>query len=90
MKTVISLGLLAFALVGCMTYDEGRVGTLGYSVYQTHYQQIADKQLAANPGTEVSPTGTDGPVTEKLMDGYRGVTGDAAQVAQPLQINIGR
>jgi hypothetical protein len=23
------------------------------------------------------------------MDGYRGVTGDAAQVAQPIQINIG-
>jgi hypothetical protein len=62
---------------------------LGYSVYETHYQQIADKQLAANPGTEISPTGTDGPLTEKVMDGYRGVTGSAAQVAQPIQINIG-
>lgn len=89
MKTMISLCLLAFPLAGCMTYDEGRVGTLGSSVYQTHYQQIADKELAANPGTEVSPTGTDGPVTEKVMDGYRGVTGDAAKVGQPIQINIG-
>lgn len=89
MKTMISLCVLAFALAGCMTYDEGRVGSTGYSVYQTHYQQIADKQLAANPGTEVSPTGSDGPVVERVMDGYRGVTGDAAQVAQPIQINIG-
>jgi hypothetical protein len=89
MKTIIPLCMLIFALAGCMTYDEGRVGPLGSSVYQTHYQQIADKQLAANPGTEVSPSGTDGPVTERVMDGYRGVTGDAAQVAQPIQINIG-
>ena len=86
---VLTLLLLVSALSGCMTYDEGRVGTLGSSVYQTHYQQIADKELAANPGTEDSPTGTDGPVTERVMDGYRGVTGDAAQVGQPIQINIG-
>jgi major membrane immunogen (membrane-anchored lipoprotein) len=86
---VFTLLLLVSALSGCMTYDEGRVGTLGSSVYQTHYQQIADKQLAANPGTEVSPSGTDGPVTERVMDGYRGVTGDASQVGQPIQINIG-
>lgn len=89
MKTMIPLCLLLSALSGCMTYEEGRVGTLGYSVYQTNYQQIADKERAANPGTEVSPTGTDGPLTEKVMDGYRGVTGDAAQVGQPIQINIG-
>lgn len=88
MKTMIPLCLLVFTLSGCMTYEEGRVGTLGYSVYQTHYQQIADKSLAASPGTEVSPAGTDGPLTEKLMDGYRGVTGDAQQVGQPIQINI--
>jgi len=88
MKTMISLCLLVFTLSGCMTYEEGRVGSLGYSVYDTHYQQIADKSLAANPGTELSPAGTDGPLTEKVMDGYRGVTGDARQVGQPIQINI--
>jgi hypothetical protein len=90
MKRIIALSLLLLGPSGCMTYDEGRVGTLGSSVYQTHYQQIADKELAANPGTEVSPSGTDGPVTEKVMDGYRGVTGDATQVGQPIQINIGK
>ncbi|MCY1419208.1 hypothetical protein D9M71_347920 [compost metagenome] len=58
-------------------------------MYATTYQQIADKELAANPGTEVSPTGIDGPLTEQVMDNYRGVTGDAGQVAQPIQINIG-
>ncbi|WP_137885351.1 hypothetical protein [Pseudomonas sp. 2FE] len=89
MKTMMPLCLLVSALSGCMTYEEGRVGTLGYSVYQTSYQQIADKERAANPGTEVSPTGTDGPLTEKVMDGFRGVTGDAEQVGQPIQINIG-
>lgn len=89
MKRTIVLTLLLLGPSGCMTYDEGRVGTLGSSVYQTHYQQIADKQLAASPGTEVSPSGSDGPLIEKVMDGYRGVTGDAAQVAQPIQINIG-
>lgn len=88
MKTMIPLCMLAFALVGCMTYDEGRVGPLGSTVYDTHYQQIADKPKAAKPGSEVSVTGVDGPLTEKVMDGYRGVTGDAAQVAQPIQINI--
>lgn len=88
MKTMIPLCMLAFALVGCMTYDEGRVGPLGSTVYATHYQQIADKPKAAKPGSEVSATGVDGPLTEKVMDGYRGVTGDAAQVAQPIQINI--
>lgn len=89
MKTLISLCLLVFALAGCMTYDEGRVGPLGTSVYETHYQQIADKAVAAAPGTEVSTTGTDGAMTERVMDGYRGKTGDAAQVGQPIQINIG-
>ena len=86
---VLTLLLLVSALSGCIVYDEARVGPLGDSVYQTHYQQIADKRLAANPGTEVSPTGIDGPLTEKALDGYRGVTGDAAQVGQPIQINIG-
>jgi hypothetical protein len=89
MKRTIILTLLLLGPSGCINYDEARVGPLGYSVYETHYHQIADKKLAANPGTEVSPTGTDGPVIEKAMDGYRGVTGDAAQVAQPIQINIG-
>ncbi|MNC21490.1 hypothetical protein D3C75_694700 [compost metagenome] len=88
MKTLISLMLLT-TLTGCMTYEEGRVGDLGSTVYATTYQQIADKELAANPGTEVSPTGIDGPLTEQVMDNYRGVTGDAGQVAQPIQINIG-
>ncbi|AYC32617.1 hypothetical protein D3880_09565 [Pseudomonas cavernae] len=90
MKAMISLALLLFGLAGCvMSYEEGRVGTLGYSIYQTSYQQIADKEVAANPGTEVSAAGTDGPLTEKVMDAYRGQTGDAAQVGQPIQINIG-
>lgn len=89
MKRMIALTLLLLGTSGCMTYEEGRVGPLGSTVYDTHYQQIADKQVAANPGTEVSPSGTDGPLTEKVMDGYRGVTGDATQVAQPIQINIG-
>jgi len=88
MKALIPLMLLA-TLTGCMTYEEGRVGDLGSTVYATTYQQIADKELAANPGTEVSPTGIDGPLTEQVMDNYRGVTGDAGQVAQPIQINIG-
>ncbi|WP_375739116.1 hypothetical protein [Pseudomonas boanensis] len=88
MKGIIPLCLLVAGLSGCMTYEEGRVGTLGYSVYQTTYQQIADKERAANPGTEVSPDGVDGPLTERVMDGYRGVTGDAEQVGQPIQINI--
>ncbi|MNY59674.1 hypothetical protein D3C86_1961470 [compost metagenome] len=81
--------MLLTTLAGCMTYEEGRVGELGSTVYATTYQQIADKELAANPGTEVSPTGIDGPLTEQVMDNYRGVTGDAGQVAQPIQINIG-
>jgi hypothetical protein len=88
MKVILPLMLLT-TLTGCMTYEEGRVGELGHTVYLTTYQQIADKELAANPGTEVSPTGIDGPLTEQVMDNYRGVTGDAGQVAQPIQINIG-
>jgi hypothetical protein len=92
MKCMIALLALALSLsglTGCMTYDEGRVGLAGSSVNQTLYQQIANKELAANPGTEVSPTGTDGPLTEKVLDSYRGVIGKAEQVAQPIQINIG-
>ncbi|MDO9618959.1 MAG: hypothetical protein Q7J43_14935 [Pseudomonas sp.] len=89
MKRTIIVTLLLLGPSACMTYDEARVGPLGSSIYDTHYQQIADKPLAANPGIEVSPAGADGPLTEKVMDGYRGVTGDAAQVVQPIQINIG-
>ncbi len=88
MKALVALMLLT-TLSGCMTYEEGRVGEFGSTVYLTHYQQIADKELAANPGTEVSATGVDGPLTEKVMDDYRGVTGNASQVGQPIQINIG-
>lgn len=87
MKALILSVVLASA-AGCMTYDEGRVGTLGQSVYATNYEQIANKEVAANPGTEVSPSGTDGPLVEKVLDGYRGKTGDANQVGQPIQINI--
>lgn len=87
MKALIPLMLMT-ALAGCMTYEEGRVGELGSTVYATHYQQIADKEVAANPGTEVSPTGADGPLTEQVLDGYRGVTGDAAEVAQPIEIRM--
>lgn len=87
MKALIPLMLLG-TLAGCMTYEEGRVGELGSTVYATTYQQIADKEAAANPGTEVSPTGVDGPLTEQVMDGYRGVTGDAGEVAQPIQIQM--
>ena len=89
MKRTMIVTLLLLGPSGCMTYEEGRVGPLGSSIYDVHYQQIADKQVAANPGTEVSPSGTDGPLTENVMNGYRGVTGDATQVAQPIQINIG-
>lgn len=89
MKTIIPLCLLVLCGGCVMTYEEGRVGTLGYSVYQTTYQQIADKQRAANPGTEVSAAGMDGPLTEQIMDGYRGTKGDAQQVGQPIEINIG-
>ena len=67
MKALIPLMLLT-TLAGCMTYEEGRVGDLGSTVYATTYQQIADKELAANPGTEVSPAGIDGPLTEQVMD----------------------
>lgn len=88
MKALFPL-LLVTSLAGCMTYEEGRVGELGSTVYATTYQQIADKEVAANPGTDVSPTGTDGPLTEQVMDTYRGVTGNAGEVAQPIQINVG-
>ncbi|MBV2134517.1 hypothetical protein KRX52_17195 [Pseudomonas sp. MAP12] len=88
MKALVPLMLLT-TLAGCMTYEEGRVGDLGHTVYLTTYQQIADKEGAANPGTEVSPTGTDGPLVERVMDDFRGVTGDASQIAQPIQINVG-
>lgn len=88
MKALVALMLLA-PLAGCMTYEEGRVGSQGMTVYSTHYQQIANKEVAANPGTDISPTGVDGPLVERVMDGYRGVTGDASQVAQPIRINVG-
>ena len=87
MKRIIVWVALA-GLGGCMTYDEGRVGALGSTVYLSEYQQIADKQKAARPGTGLAEEGVDGPLTEKVMEGYRGVTGDAAQVAQPIQINV--
>jgi hypothetical protein len=90
MKIMIpSLVLSLSVLSGCMSYNEGRVGPLGSTVNQTLYQQIANKELAANPGTSISPVGTDGPQTESVLDSYRGVTGKAEQVAQPIQINIG-
>lgn len=89
MKSILVPWLALFLLSGCMTYEEGRVGSLGYTVYQTHYQQIADKERAANPGTEISASGTDGPLTERAMEAYRGKTGNAQQVGQPIQINIG-
>lgn len=88
MKTLIFLLSLAM-LGGCMNYRYARVGEVGESINDTLYQQIADKRQAADPGTEVSPTGTDGPLLESVLDGYRGVKGDAAQVAQPIQINVG-
>ncbi|MBF7728649.1 hypothetical protein [Pseudomonas sp. N040] len=88
-RMIILSGLLLSALSGCMGYDEARVGPFGSSVNQTLYQQIDNKALAANPGTEISPTGTDGPLTERVMDNYRGVTGDAQQVEQPIEIDMG-
>ncbi|KIC82078.1 MULTISPECIES: hypothetical protein [Pseudomonas] len=88
MRTMIVCCALLSGLSGCMSYDEGRVGPLGYSVYQTTYQQIADKQVAANPGTELPPAGPDGPLLEKVINGYRGATGDAQQVGQPIQIQL--
>ena len=88
MKASILLFSMVFVLSGCMTYDEARVGSLGQSVYATHYEQIADKERAANPGDQPAATGTDGPLTERVLDSYRGKTSDANQVAQPIQINI--
>lgn len=88
MRNMIVCCALLSGLSGCMSYDEGRVGPLGYSVYQTTYQQIADKQVAANPGTELPPAGPDGPLLEKVMNDYRGATGDAQQVGQPIQIQV--
>lgn len=72
MRSMIVCCVLLSGLSGCMSYDEGRVGPLGYSVYQTTYQQIADKQVAANPGTEVPAAGSDGPLLEKVINSYRG------------------
>ncbi|MNJ62026.1 hypothetical protein D3C77_578450 [compost metagenome] len=88
MKTMIVSCALLSGLSGCMSYDEGRVGPLGYSVYQTTYQQIADKEVAAHPGTELPAAGVDGPLLEKVINGYRGTTGDAQQVGQPIQIQV--
>ncbi|WP_349569618.1 hypothetical protein [Azotobacter salinestris] len=88
MKAMLPLSLLLLAMGGCMHFEEGRVGPLGTSVYETHYQQIADKRQAADPGTEVSPTGIDGPLTENVLNSFRGVTGNAKQVAQPIQIKM--
>ena len=91
MKRMIVLsGLLLSVLSGCMSYDEARVGPFGSSVNQTLYQQIANKEVAADPGTEISPAGTDGPLTERVIDNYRGVTGDAKQVEQPVDMVIDR
>ncbi len=88
MKALLPL-LLLTGLTGCMSYESARVGATGSSVQTTLYQQVADKERAASPGSEVSPTGTDGPLSESVMDAYRGVKGDARQVAQPIQINLG-
>jgi hypothetical protein len=86
---ILPYACLFTLLAGCIPYQEGRVGPLGSTVNATLYQQIADKNVAANPGTALSPVGTDGPLTEQVIDGYRGVTGDAQQVVQPIQINVG-
>ncbi|MBV4490125.1 hypothetical protein [Pseudomonas oryzicola] len=88
MRTVIVCCALVSGLSGCMTYDPGRVGPLGYSVYQTNYQQIADKEVAAHPGTELPAAGVDGPLLEKVVNGYRGATGEAEQISQPIQIKF--
>jgi len=88
MKT-LSFAILFVVLAGCIPYQDGRVGSLGSSVNAALYQQIADKGTAANPGIALSREGGDGPLTEHVLDGYRGITGDAAQIAQPIQINVG-
>lgn len=84
--TAVTLALLA----GCMTYNEARVGSVpGETVYAIHRQQLADPARAASPGTDISPTGVDGAQLEAVMQGYRSAQGEAAQVAQPIQINVG-
>lgn len=88
MKIVMSILLLG-ALTGCMTYQEARVGDVGETVYAIHRQQIADPARAASPGTEVSPTGIDGAQMETVLEGYRGVAGDASQVVLPVHIDAG-
>jgi uncharacterized protein YceK len=88
MKSLILLFALGALMGGCMTYDEGRVGHLGQSVYATQYEQIADKERAANPGTAPSAVGTDGPLTERVLNSYRGKTDDARQIGRPIEINV--
>ena len=54
-----------------------------------HYQQIADKTTAAEPGTALPPA-ADGPRTERVLKGYREAHGDAERVAEPIRIRFER
>lgn len=88
MKTVFVLGCAAL-VAACTTYEEARVGSLGSTVQAVHYQQIADKTTAAEPGTALPP-GADGPRTERVLKGYREAHGDAERVAEPIRIRFER
>lgn len=89
MKNLPCACLLAL-LAGCIPYQEGRVGPLGSTVNATLYQQIADKNVARAPGMALSPAGVDGPLIEQALEGYRGTSGEANPIAQPIQINVGK
>ncbi|MCF7202877.1 hypothetical protein [Pseudomonas oligotrophica] len=88
MKAILLLGS-SLLLTACMSYDEARVGPLGSTVQAVHYQQIADPVLAANPGEQIPPA-LDGPLTERVVKGYREASGDAKQVSEPIQIRFER
>jgi len=88
MKALLPLLLLA-GLAGCMSYESARVGATGSSVQATLYQQVADKERAASPDSGPASAGLDGPLSESVIDAYRGVKGDAGQVTQPIRIDMG-
>lgn len=87
MKTLSIVVLLAL-LSGCMTYNEARVGEFGDSVYAIQRQQIHDPATAASPGVAVSPDGIDGTQVESVLKAYRSFKGNAADVSQPIEIQV--
>ncbi|MCL7461216.1 hypothetical protein [Pseudomonas sp. NW5] len=87
MNVMIPAALLLL-LSGCMSYDLARVGEQGETVRAVQYSQIVDQPRAADPGTELSPAGTDGPLTENVINAYRAAKGEARQVSKPIEIRV--